>query len=74
VPAHLSVKPEASTVSTITLRLDPPLDDGGLPVQRYLIWKRHPEEGFRDGYSLAGTHTFNSPRSHASPYSLRPVA
>jgi hypothetical protein len=59
VPAHLSVKPEASTVSTITLRLDPPLDDGGLPVQRYLIWKRHPEEGFRDGYSLAGTHTFN---------------
>lgn len=48
-------------MSTITLRLDPPLDDGGLPVQRYLIWKRHPEEGFRDGYSLAGTNTSSTP-------------
>ncbi len=54
VPARVAIKEGSTTATTTTLVVHPPLDDGGLRIQHYLIWKRNPEDGFREGWVLAG--------------------
>jgi hypothetical protein len=53
-PSRLSVDEEATTSSSVRLTVGAPVDDGGLDLVAYVVWKKHVEEGFHEDWLFAG--------------------
>lgn len=54
-PLRVMVVDDASIMSSsLKLKIEPPVDDGGQKIERYIVWKQHLDDGFHKDWVLAG--------------------